>query len=323
MKKIFKLFSLALCFCMIAASLVSCADTGSDVYTVGICQLMQHDALDKATEGFKAALTDKLGDKVKFDEQNAQGDNPACSTICTGFASNNYDLIMANATPALQAAVSATGTIPIIGTSVTDYATALEYDTWNGTTGINVTGTCDLAPLEQQEDMILELVPDVKKVAILYCSAEANSNYQSEVVQKCLEEDNVEYQVYTFSDSNDIQSVLTSAANECDCIYIPTDNTAASNMTIVSNVCKDAKIPVICGEENMAKVGGLATLSISYYDIGYAAGEMAYEILVNGQAPGEMPIRTAEAAVKKYNPDCAAALGITVPEDYAAIELDS
>lgn len=323
MRKYLKLLSLVLCVCMVAFLGVSCANTGKDVYNVGICQLVQHEALDKATEGFKAALTDKLGDKVKFDVQNAQGDSNTCSTICTGFVANKYDLIMANATPALQAAVSATSSIPIVGTSVTDYATALDYDSWNGKTGINVTGTCDLAPLDQQEDMILEIVPDVKKVAILYCSAEANSAYQSEQIQKYLEEDNIEYKVYTFSDSNDIQSVVTSAVSECDCVYIPTDNTAASNMTIVSNVCNDAKIPVICGEENMTKKGGLSTLSISYYDIGYSAGEMAYEILVNGANPGDMEIKTAATTTKKYNPDYAAALGKTMPEDYVAIDMDA
>jgi putative ABC transport system substrate-binding protein len=298
------------------------AEEGDDtVYTVGICQLMQHDALDAATQGFQDALVDALGeDHVKFDLQNAQGDSTTCSTIVTGFVSNSYDLIMANATPALQAAVSATDTIPIVGTSVTDYATALAYDSWDGTTGINVTGTSDLAPLDQQEQMILELVPDVQKVAILYCSAEANSVYQASVIESYLDADGVAYQEYTFADSNDLQSVVTAAIADCDVVYVPTDNTAASNMTIVANVCEPAGIPVICGEEGMCSNGGLATLSISYYDIGYAAGEMAAEILTQGTNPGDMTIGTAATTVKEYNADYAAAIGFTMPEDYVAIE---
>ncbi len=297
--------------------------TDGKVYKIGICQLMQHQALDAATQGFEDALTDLLGaENVDFDLQNAQGDSPTCSTIVTGFVSNGYDLILANATPALQAAVSATDEVPIVGTSITDYATALAYTDWDGTTGINVTGTSDLAPLDQQAAMIHELVPDVTKVAIVYCSAEANSVYQANKVQEYLADDGIDSAIYTFSDSNDMQSVITNAIAECDAVYIPTDNTAASNMTIVANVCDPAGIPVICGEENMTKAGGLATLSISYYDIGYAAGEMAYDILVNGADPATMEIGTATATTKEYNPVTAEAINWTIPDDYAAIEMD-
>ncbi|SEQ10521.1 putative ABC transport system substrate-binding protein [Lachnospiraceae bacterium RM5] len=328
MKK--KIVSLLMCGAL-ALSLTACGSGNSDEkkdngnlskakYKVGICQLVQHDALDAATDGFKDALKDKFGDDVAFDEQNAQGDSATCSTIVTGFASNKYDLILANATPALQAAVSATSDIPIVGTSITDYATALEISDWNGSTGINVTGTSDLAPLDQQEDMILELVPDVKKVGILYCSAEANSKYQAEQIEKYLDEDKVEYKEYTFTDSNDIQSVVSALAEDCDCVYIPTDNTAASNMTIVNNICQPAKLPVICGEENMMASGGLATLSISYYDIGYKAGEMAADILENGTDPASMDIAFAATTTKKYNKDYAEAIGITIPDDYEGVE---
>lgn len=290
-------------------------------FTVGICQLVQHQALDAATKGFEDALKEKYGDNVTIDEQNAQGDSATCATIINGFVSNSYDLILANATPALQAAVAATTDIPILGTSVTDYGTALnmtDFDASKGT-GINVSGTSDLAPLDQQEDMILELVPDVKKVAILYCSAEANSKYQASVVEQELEKDSVAYQEYTFADSNDMQSVVTSAAADCDVFYIPTDNTAASNMTIVSNVTEPAKIPVICGEENMCKSGGLATLSISYYDLGTATGAQAIDILSNGADVSTMPIAYASATTKEYNKDYADAIGITIPDDYTAI----
>ncbi|MBE5890063.1 MAG: ABC transporter substrate-binding protein [Lachnospiraceae bacterium] len=333
MKK--KLIAATLC-CVMSLSTVACggnaasntqssssSTVNSDAkYTVGICQLVQHEALDAATQGFQDALTEKLGDDVTFDYQNAQGDSATCSTIVTGFVSNNYDLIMANATPALQAAVSATDSIPILGTSITDYATALSMEGWGGTSGINVSGTSDLAPLDQQEDMILELCPDVKQVAILYCSAEANSSYQAKQIEGYLDEDKVAYKEYTFSDSNDMQAVVTSAASECDVFYIPTDNTAASNMTIVTNVCQPAGIPVICGEENMTASGGLATLSISYYDLGYATGEMAADILVNGKDPATMEIQYASATTKKYNAAYAEAIGMTMPSDYEAIEVE-
>lgn len=296
------------------------ADTQSDEkFTVGICQLVQHTALDAATQGFEDALTERYGDNVTIDYQNAQGESTTCATIVTGFVNNDYDLILANATAALQAAVAATTDIPILGTSITDYGTALNMTDFSGTTGINVSGTSDLAPLDQQEDMILELVPDVQKVAILYCSAEANSKYQAEQVEKYLEEDGVDYQEYTFSDSNDLQSVVTAAVADCDAMYIPTDNTAASNMTIVSNVAEPAGIPIICGEENMTRSGGLATLSISYYDIGYAAGEQAIQILSEGADVSTMEIGYAPNVTKEYNADYAAAIGITIPDGYVEI----
>ncbi len=295
-------------------------ETASDEkFTVGICQLVQHNALDAASQGFMDALTEEYGDNVTIDYQNAQGESTTCATIITGFVNNDYDLILANATPALQAAVAATTDIPILGTSITDYGTALNISDFSGTTGMNVSGTSDLAPLDQQEDMILELVPDVKKVSILYCSAEANSKYQAEQIEKYLDEDGIAYQEYTFSDSNDLQSVVTSAAADCDAMYIPTDNTAASNMTIVANVTEPAGIPVICGEENMTKAGGLATLSISYYDLGYAAGQQAIEILSNGADVSTMEIGFAPNVTKEYNKTYADAIGIDIPEDYVEI----
>ncbi len=291
-------------------------------YKVGICQLVQHNALDAATKGFEDALTKEFGDNVKIDLQNAQGDSTTCATIVNGFVSNNYDLIMANATPALQAAVSATSTIPILGTSVTDYGTALSMDDFSGTTGLNVSGTSDLAPLDQQEAMIKELVPDVKKVAIVYCSAEANSEFQAQKIEGYLKNDGIAYQEYTFADSNDIQSVVQSAVSDCDVMYIPTDNTAASNMTLVRNITEPAKIPIICGEENMCKSGGLATLSISYYDLGYQTGKMAIDILKNGTDPSTMAIQYASATTKEYNADYAKAIGFTMPDGYTAIGSD-
>ena len=298
----------------------STADKSGKTYTIGICQLVQHEALDAATDGFKKALKDKLGDKVKFDEQNAAGDAPTCSTICTSFVTNNYDLILGNATAALQAAVSSTDSIPVLGTSVTDYGTALDISDWTGSTGMNISGTCDLAPIDEQEAMLKELLPDAKTVGILYCSAEPNSAYQAKKFEEALEKDGIKYKEYTAADSNEIQSVVTSAVDECDALYIPTDNTMASNTEIINNICLPAKVPVIAGEQGICEGCGIATLSISYYDIGYRAGEMAYDILVNGKDISTMDIESAPNVTKMYNKTICDELGITVPDDYEAIE---
>ena len=322
MKKIIALVLAAVLVLGMASAVTAKAE--EKTYTVGICQLVQHAALDAATEGFMDALTEKLGDNVKFDLQNAQGESTTCSTIVTGFVANEYDLIMANATPALLAAVSATDTIPILGTSVTDYATALAIDDMDASvgTGINVSGTSDGVPAQMYADTVMELVPEAKSVAVLYCSAEPNSVLQADQFIACMDELGVDTTVYTFTDSNDIQAVVTSAVEEADAMYIPTDNTAASNMTIISNVCTAAGLPVICGEEGMCAAGGLATVSISYYDIGHVCGEMAYDILVNGADVSTMPIGYAASPAKKYNPDFADAIGFEMPEGYEAIEME-
>lgn len=291
----------------------------ADSYTVGICQLVQHDALDAATQGFKDALTEKLGDKVTFDEQNAQGETNTCSTIINSFVSNGVDLILANATPALQAAAAGTNEIPILGTSVTEYGVALEIDDFNGTVGGNISGTSDLAPLEDQAAMLNELFPDAKNVGLLYCSAEANSQYQVDTVKAALEEMGYTCEYYAFSDSNDLSSVTTTAATESDVIYVPTDNTVASNTEIINNICLPAEVPVIAGEEGICSGCGVATLSISYYDLGVATGNMAARILADGEDIAEMPIEYAPNFTKKYNADICETLGIEIPEDYVAI----
>ena len=295
------------------------AESTGETYTVGICQLMQHDALDAATRGFRDALTEALGDAVTFDEQNAQGDSATCSTIVTGFVANGYDLIMANATPALQAAIAATDTIPILGTCVTDYATALdmEFDISEGT-GINVSGSSDGVPGQMYVDLVFELVPDAKNISVVYCSAEANSVVQADAFIEALP-GGVNCTRYTFADSNDMQSVVIAAAESCDAMYIPTDNIAASNMTIVRNVCEPAKIPLICGEENMCALGGLATVSINYYNIGYVCGEQAVQILRDGADVSTMPIAYASDLVKEYNADYAAAIGFEIPDGFTPI----
>lgn len=298
-------------------------DTAADgtVYHVGICQLVQHDALDAATQGFKDALVDLLGeDGVEFDEQNASGDSATCATIINQFVSSDVDLILANATASLQAAAAGTNEIPILGTAVTDYATALEIDDWTGVTGTNISGTSDLAPLSEQAAMLNELFPDAVNVGLLYCSAEPNSAYQADTIRVSLEEMGYTCKDYTFADSNDIASVATNAASESDVIYIPTDNTAASNTEVINNVCLPAGVPIIAGEEGICSGCGVATLSISYYDIGYKAGEMGYDILVNGADVSNMPVETAESVTKEYDADRCAELNIEIPEDYVAIE---
>ena len=296
------------------------ADAGK-VYNVGICQLIQHEALDAATKGFKDTLTEKLGaDKVKFDEQNAQGDSANCATICNQFVSSNYDLILGNGTAALQAAYTATPTIPVLGTSITDYGTALDMAEWTGVSGMNVSGTTDLAPLDKQADMLKELFPDAKTVGILYCSAEANSKYQSDTITPFFESAGYTVKTYSFADSNDVAAVTKTACDESDVLYVPTDNTAASNAEIINNICLPAKVPVIAGEEGICSGCGVATLSIDYYDIGYKAGEMGAEILIDGKDVKEMPIEFAPEVTKKYNKANCEALGITVPDDYVVIE---
>lgn len=313
--------ALSLAGCGQAPAQTNTEETG-ETYTVGICQLVQHDALDAATEGFKDAMKERFGERVVFDEQNASGDPATCAAIINQFVANDTDLIMANATPALQAAVAATEDIPIVATSVTDYATALDITGWTGKTGMNVTGTADLAPLEEQAAMIKELIPDVKKVGILYNSAEANSKYQAEVIEEALNSMGIAYEEYTSADSNDIAMVTRAAVEACDVLYIPTDNSMASNAEIVNNIAEPAGIPIITGEEGICKGCGIATLSIDYYSIGYRAGEMAADILENGSDPAEMDIDFAKDLTKKYMEERCTALKITVPEDYEAIVVE-
>ena len=298
-------------------------NSGSKVYHVGICQLVEHEALDAATKGFQDALKEKLGEEnVEFDVQNAQGESTNCSTICNGFVTDNVDLIMANATGSLQAAVSSTNSIPILGTSVTDYATALNISDWSGKTGTNVSGTSDLAPIDQQEDMILEILPDVKNVGIAYCSSEPNSAFQAQRMEEALKADVIEYKEYTASDSNEIQSVITTACDEVDAIYIPTDNTMASSVETIKNVVIPAGVPLFAGEEGICKGCGVATLSISYYDLGYQTGLMAYDILVNNADPATMEIKFAPNVTKKYNTTNATELNISIPDSYEAIVVE-
>ena len=295
-------------------------EPAAETYKVGICQLVQHEALDAATQGFIDALNEKLPGQVEIDNQNASNDIPMCSTIVNQFISADVDLIMCNATPALQAAAAATTTIPILGTSVTEYGVALGISNFDGTVGGNISGTSDLAPLDQQAAMIQELFPDAKTVGLIYCSAEANSQYQVDVVKAELEKLGYTATLYSFSDSNDLAAVTESAVAASDVIFVPTDNTVAANTGIIDNICRPAGIPVVTGEEGIAAGCGVATLSISYYDIGYKTGEMAAQALTGEADISTMPIEYAPQFTKKYNAEICADLGLEIPSDYVAVE---
>ncbi len=311
-----KIVALVMALCLV---LCCCSAVAEDkVYNIGVLQFVQHDALDAATQGFQDALKDKLGDKVVIDVKNASGDTANCATIANTFVSDGVDLIMANATPALQACIAATADIPILGTSVTAYDVALEIDDWKGYSEINVSGTSDLAPLNEQAAMVKELFPAAKTVALLYCSAEANSEYQVKVMETELAALGFTTERFAFTDSNDV-AALAEQATSCDVIYIPTDNTAAAYKETIANVVVPASKPVIAGEEGICVGCGVATLTITYYDIGYKTGEMAYDVLVNGADISTMEVAFAPQFTKKYNAEIAASLGVTIPEDYTAI----
>ena len=318
MKKVFLVLTIAVCLvASVFAGGASEKKAAPGTFRVGVVQLVQHPALDAATEGFMKALVEQLGDKVSFDIQNASGEINNCATIVNGFVSSNTDLIMANATPALTAAVSATNTIPVLGTSVTDYGVALDIDNFSGLVGTNVSGTSDQPPLDEQARMILEIFPGVKKVGMLYCSAEANSIFQVAKVEEVLKAAGVETRHFAFTDTNDIASVTQNATQWAQVVYIPTDNTAASNTEAIANILVPAKVPAFCGEQSLCEGCGVATLSISYYDLGKTTGNMAAKILKGEAKVSEMPIEYAPA-IKMYNAKMCEVYGIKAPAGYVA-----
>lgn len=311
---------------MMLLSMTACASGDANdaaaekVYKVGICQLVTHDALDAATRGFQDALVEILGEgAVEFDLQNAAGDSNTCATIVNGFVASEVDLIMANATPALQAASAATAEIPILGTSVTEYGVAMGIENFSGTVGGNVSGTSDLAPLTEQADMLQTWFPDAKNVGLLYCSGEANSKYQVDTVKALLEEKGYTCELFAFVDSNDMPAMTQAACAFSDVIYVPTDNAVASGTDIIDAICRPEGVPVIAGEEGICAGCGVATLSISYYDLGYATGEMAAKILTGEADVSTMPVGYAAAVTPKYNAEICEELGLTAPEGYVAI----
>ena len=323
--------ALAALFGAACASLSACnkneikVNPDKDHYVVGIVQLVTHDALDAATQGFRDGLSAALAQEdrtVEFDYQNASNDTTICTTIANGFVAKDVDLIMANATPALQAAYAATANIPILGTSITDYGVALGIENFNGTVGSNVSGTADLAPLEQQAEMMVDLLDLTAedKVALLYCSAEPNSQYQASVVQTELQSKGITADIKTFVDSNDIAAICNGiVSGGYDAVYVPTDNTVASNTATIDNILRGADIPVFAGEESTCKGCGFATLTISYYNIGLKTGQMAAQVLLGKEDIREMAISYDQAPVKKYNAKICAEFGITIPNDYTII----
>ena len=323
MKKIIAMALAAILVLSMAACQPAQSDTPDESqadgkYTIGICQFMPHPALDKATEGFQAAVKEKMGDAVTFDVQNAAGEASNCTIIVNGFVSSDVDLIMANATPAVAAAYNATETIPILGTSVTEYGVALGIENFSGTVGANVSGTSDLADLALQAEMVTQWVPTAKKVALLYCSAESNSKYQVNEVQKVLEGKGLECQQFAFADTSDLMAVTTSACDYADVIYVPTDNAVANNASAIDSICRPAGVPIIAGEADTCSGCGIATMSIDYYDLGYKTGEMAVEILMNGADITKMPIEytPAEKVAYLYNEEICNELNIAPLEGY-------
>ena len=314
-----KLLAIVLAALMLV-SLVACGNKDDGKYVIGVCQLTPHVALDAATQGFVDAVVEAFGEEnVEIKVEIGGGDSATCAPIVNAFVADDVDLIMANATPALQAAVAATTDIPILGTSVTEYGVALDIQGFTGLVGGNVSGTSDLAPLNEQAAMVKEWFPDANTVGLLYCSAEANSQYQVDTVQAELEKLGYICSPYPFADSNDLQAVCQKAADESDVIYVPTDNTVASATGIVNDVCSAAGVPVIAGEEGICSGCGVATLSISYYDLGVKTGKMAAQILSGEADIAEMEISYADNFTKKYNAEICEALGLTVPAGYEAI----
>lgn len=328
MKKIIALIlTIALCLGT-ALTLTACSgDSGIKInpdkekYTVGIIQLAPHEALDAATQGFKDALTAKLGEAgrtVEFKFQNAQGDTNTCNTIVNSFVSEDVDLIMANATAALFSAANKTQSIPVLGTSITEYGVALEIEDFDGTVGGNISGTSDLAPLGEQASMMIDTLKLTAgaKVGLVYCSSELNSMYQVTEVKRCLEEKGIVVTSYPFTDSNDLQAIVTNAAEKEEAIYVPTDNVVASSTGIIDNICSPKGVPVFAGEESTCKGCGYATLTISYYSIGYKTGEMAAEVLLGQTDISTLAIAYDQQPVKKYVKSRCDALGI----DTAALD---
>ena len=316
MKRILAIFLAVL----MLLSLTACGAAHEGKYVVGVCQYMPHDSLDQSTQGFQDALMEALGeDKVVIKVQNAAGEISTCSTIVDGFLAEKVDLIMANATPALQAAVAATDTIPVLGTSVTDYAAALGMSQWNGLVGSNVSGTSDLGPLDEQAAIIQELFPEAKTVGLLYCSAEPNSVYQIEIMEDSLTEMGYTCHRFVFNDANDLHSVTQAAVGAVDVMYMPTDNVAANYPETIGNVLLPAHIPLVTGEANSCRVAGVATVSIDYYELGYITGQMAAKVLTGEADISHMPIAYASGATKLYNAELCRQLFIAVPDGYEAL----
>jgi len=312
-----KAFALILAVMMVLG--MGSAAAQEETFTIGICQFSEHAALEESTRGFKDAITAVLGDKVVFDEQDAAGEISLCSTIVNNFVVKGVDLILANSTPALQTAAMGTYEIPILATSITEYAAALDIMDFNGVVGYNVSGTSDLAPLDEQAEMLIQLFPEAKNIGLFYCSSEPNSDYQVKVISKLLTNAGLTVKEFPFMDTSDIAAVCYAACEFSDVIYVPTDNTVASSAAIVDGVCRPMGVPVIGGDEGICSACGVATLCISYYELGYTTGKMALRILMGGEDITTMPIEYAPVFMRLYNPEICTELGIEIPGGYVPV----
>ncbi len=308
-----KLCSIVLSFALMAAmcfGFTGCEEKGKNTFTVGICQLQEHASLDEATQGFIDSLTaemEKAGKTVQIDTQIA-GESNLCTTVINAFTAKQVDLIMANATPALLAAANATTSIPVLGTSVTDY-----NDTFSNNIPSNVSGTSDAVPFDQQATMMIDTLGlqagDI--VGVLYCSNESNSQLQYEAVKALFDAEGIVAKAYTFSETTELQTVVNSMANEVKAVYVPSDNTVASNDSVVGTICQEKNIPVYT---SYASEICYASLSISYYDLGVETGKMAAQVLLGEKTPADIEILTLTPSVV-YNEELCAKLGIAVPEN--------
>jgi putative tryptophan/tyrosine transport system substrate-binding protein len=319
-KTVILVLSLAL---VIVLSLAGCSGK-SEVKTIGIIQYVEHVALDAARDGFVDALNDNGyidGENIEIDVQNAQADQSNLSTISDRFVSNDVDLVLAIATPAAQSIAGKTTEIPILGTAITDYEAAKLVES-NEAPGGNVTGTTDMNPIKEQIELLVKMVPDARTVGVIYTSSEDNSIVQANIAREVIEEMGLTYTEVTVTNSNEVQQATQSIVGQCDAIYLPTDNVLASSMPIVNGVTVESKTPVICGESGMVEGGGLATLGISYYDLGYKTGLMAIKVLKGEAEPDTMPIESADDFDFAINGAVAEAIGLEIPEDLSEYVMD-
>ena len=309
MKKTLSIILAVILLAVCALPLTSCGEKAD--FTIGICQLMEHDSLDQATKGFKDAVEEAMkeaGKTVKFDLQVA-GEATLCSTVINTFTAKGVDLIMANATPALTAAAEATSKIPVLGTSVTDY-----NDTFKNNIPENVTGTSDAVPFDDQAQMMIDTLglKEGDTVGVLYCANESNSLIQYNAVKALFEAKGIVVKAFTFSDAaTELQALVNSAANECKAIYIPSDNTVAQNDSVVGTVCQEKNVPVFTSYSSTI---GYASLAIDYYELGRRTGEMAAEILLNNKKPTDFKVETLTPSTV-YNKELCKNLGVEVPEN--------
>lgn len=322
-----KVVALGLALTLALGLVAGCGGAGEQktaakkMYNVGIAQLVEHAALDAANKGFVDGLASKgfkEGQNVKFDKQNAQADQSNLQNIAQRFVSNKMDLICAIATPTAQTMANATKDIPIVGTAITDYEAAkLVKD--NKKPGGNVTGTTDMNPVKEQVELAIKIVPKAKTLGLIYCSSEVNSQIQAQMAKTAAKAKGLQVIETTVSNVNDIQQAAQNLVGKADVIYVPTDNVLASAMPTLTAITNEAKIPVICGEAGMLKGGGVATLAVDYYKLGFTTGEMAADILAGKAKPADMAIKAQDKFETVVNKAEVEKLGLKLPADLEKI----